>query len=56
MEIPLNDKWYLNSSLLYSQKGSSFDYKYIHDYNINNREERSSSNDIKITYRVKSNH
>ena len=50
MEVPLNDKWYLNSSLLYSQKGSSFDYKYIHDYNINNREERSSSNDLKITY------
>lgn len=50
MEIPLNDKWYLNPSLLYSQKGASFDYKYIHDYNINNRESRSSSNDLKLTY------
>lgn len=50
MEIPLNDKWYLNPSLLYSQKGASFDYKYIHDYNINNRESRSSSNDLNLTY------
>tara|TARA_B100000963_G_scaffold160116_1_gene139267 strand:- start:6430 stop:7137 length:708 start_codon:yes stop_codon:yes gene_type:complete len=50
MEIPLNDKWYLNPSLLYAQKGTTFDYNYIHDYNINNREERSSNNDLMLTY------
>ena len=35
MQIPLNDKWYIIPELLYSQKGATFDYKYVHNYNIN---------------------
>ena len=36
MEIALNDKWYINPEVVYSQKGASFDYDFIHNYEINN--------------------
>ena len=47
MEIPLNDKIYLNPELLYSQKTVSFTYPYIFDYPINRRDEYATSNKIK---------
>ncbi len=47
MEIPLNDKIYLNPELLYSQKTVSFTYPYIFDYPINRRDEYATSNIIK---------
>ncbi len=50
MEIALNDKWYINPELIYSQKGSSFTYSYVHDYEVNQRDERKSSNELKLSY------
>ena len=50
MEIALNDKWYLNPELVYSQKGSLFTYSYVHDYEVNQRDLRNSSNELKLAY------
>jgi len=50
MQIPLNDKLYINPELLYSQKGASFDYNYTHNYNINQRDEYSTTNDLILSY------
>ena len=50
MEIALNDKWYINPELVYSQKGSSFTYSYVHDYEVNQRDLRNSSNELKLSY------
>jgi len=50
MEIALNDKWYINPELVYAQKGASFDYDYTQDYNINNRQEYSTTSDLSIAY------
>ncbi len=50
MKIPLNDKWYINPEIVYSQKGANFTYTYTHDYGINQREIRTSSNELKLTY------
>ena len=50
MEIPLNDKWYINPELIYSQKGASFNYNYYHDYEVNQRDLHSTSNELKLTY------
>ena len=50
MEIPLTDKWYINPELVYSQKGASFEYDYIQDYNINNRQKYSTTNNLSISY------
>ena len=50
MEIALNDKWYINPELVYAQKGGSFDYDYTQDYNINNRQEYSTTSDLSIAY------
>ena len=50
MKIPLNDKWYINQEIVYSQKGANFTYTYTHDYGINEREIRTSSNELKLAY------
>jgi long-subunit fatty acid transport protein len=50
MEIALNDKWYINPDLLYVQKGASFDYDFIHDYDVNNRDEHNTTNELKLSY------
>ena len=50
MEIALNDKWYINPELVYSQKGASFNYDYTQDYNTNNRQEYSTTNDLSLVY------
>ena len=50
MEIALNDKWYINPELIYSQKGASFSYSYYHDYEVNQRDLRTTSNELKLTY------
>ena len=49
MEIPLNDIWYINPEIVYSQKGGSFNYEYTQDYNINHRQEYSTTNKLPIT-------
>ena len=50
MEIALNDKWYINPELVYTQKGASFDYDFIHDYDINNRDEHNTTNKLQLSY------
>ena len=50
MEIALNDKWYINPELMYSQKGASFDYDYTQDYNTNKRTKYSTTNDLSLAY------
>ena len=50
MEIPLNDKWYINPELIYTQKGGSFTYNYQHDYQVNERDLHKTENELKLTY------
>lgn len=50
MEIALNDTWYINPELLYCQKGANFDYDFTHDYAINQRDEHSTTNKLKLGY------
>lgn len=52
MEIPINDKWYINPEVVYVQKGASFDYDFIHDYDINEgeRDEHNTTNELKLAY------
>jgi len=50
MEIAFNDKWYINPEIVYAQKGASFDYDFIHDYEIDNRDEHNTTNKLQLTY------
>ena len=50
MEIALNDKWYINPELIYSQKGASFTYEYTHDYDPNQSNVHNTSNELKLAY------
>ena len=54
MEIALNDKWYINPELMFTQKGASFDYEFIHDYELNKgeRDEHNVKNNLKLAYIV----
>ena len=50
MEIALNDKWYINPEIIYSQKGASFTYEYTHDYDPNQSDVHNTLNELKLTY------
>ena len=50
IEIPLNDTWYLKPEMIYTQKGASFTYSYIHDYEVNHRDLHSTSHELKLAY------
>ena len=50
MEIALNEKWYINPELIYSQKGASFTYEYTHDYPYNNRDVHNTSHELTLAY------
>ena len=52
IEIALNDKWYINPELMYTQKGASFDYDFTHDYEVNQgeRDEHYTTNQLKLSY------
>ena len=50
MEIALNDKWYINPEIIYSQKGASFTYEYTHDYDPNQSDVHNTSHELKLTY------
>ena len=50
MEIPLNNKWYLNPEIIYTQKGATFTYSYTHDYTVNQRHSHSTSHELKLAY------
>ena len=55
MEIPINDKWYIITELLYAQKGASFTYDYTHNYPVNAKDEYTTTNTLKLAY-VEINH
>jgi len=50
MEIALNDKWYINPELIYSQKGASFTYEYTHEYEVNQSDVHNTSHELKLAY------
>lgn len=54
MEIALNDKWYINPEIMYTQKGASFNYNFTHDFSTdffpNQRVEYSTVNKIVLSY------
>ena len=50
MQIPLNDKWYINPEVIYTQKGATFTNSFIHDYEINQRDLHVTSHELKLTY------
>tara|TARA_B100001250_G_scaffold376562_1_gene364918 strand:- start:3289 stop:4002 length:714 start_codon:yes stop_codon:yes gene_type:complete len=50
IEIPLNDLWYINTDLIYSQKGASFNYNYTHNYAVNERDLHKSNQEIRLAY------
>ena len=50
IEVPLNEKWYINPEVIYIQKGAAFTYSYVHDYEINQRDVRNSSHELKLDY------
>ena len=50
MEIPLNDKWYINPELIYAQKGAAFTYSYMHDYEVDQRDLHNTSHELKLAY------
>ena len=50
MEIALNDKWYINPEIIYSQKGASFTYEYKHSFDPNQIDVHNTSNELKLAY------
>ena len=50
MEIALNDKWYINPELIYTQKGASFTYEYTHDYEVDQRDVHNTTHELKLAY------
>ena len=50
MQIALSDKWYISPTLLYTQKGASFEYNYTVDYPVNQRDEYATTNLISLSY------
>ena len=50
VHIPLSDKWFVNPEVLYSQKGASFNYAFTHDYELNQRDEYKTTNQLTLSY------
>ena len=50
VHIPLSDQWFINPEVLYSQKGASFNYAFTHDYEINQRDEYKTNNQVTLSY------
>ena len=50
MQIPFNNNISINPEILYSQKSSSFEYDYVYDYDINQRDYYSSKSSITLSY------
>ena len=50
IHIPLSDKWFINPEVLYSQKGSSFNYSFTHDYDVNQRDIYKTTNQLTLSY------
>ena len=50
VHIPLSDEWFINPEVLYSQKGASFNYAFTHDYELNQRDEYKTNNQVTLSY------
>ena len=50
MQIPINNNISINPEILYSQKSSSFEYDYVYDYDINQRDYYSGKSSITLSY------
>ena len=50
VHIPLSDEWFINPEVLYSQKGASFNYAFTHDYELNQRDEYKTTNQLTLSY------
>ena len=50
VHIALSDKWFINPEVLYSQKGASFNYNFTHDYEVNQRDEYTTTNQLTLSY------
>ena len=50
VHIPLSDKWFINPDVLYSQKGAKFNYAFTRDYEINQRDEYKTTNQVTLSY------
>ena len=50
VEVAINDKWYFNPELIYSQKGASFTYEYTHNYDVNESDVHKTSHELKLAY------
>ena len=50
MQTPINNNISINPEILYSQKSSSFEYDYVYDYDINQRDYYSSKSSITLSY------
>ena len=50
VHIPLSDEWFINPEVLYSQKGAKFNYDFTHDYEINQRDEYKTTNQVTLSY------
>ena len=50
MLIPINNNLSINPEILYSQKSSSFEYGYVYDYDINQRDYYKSKSSITLSF------
>jgi len=50
IHIPLSDEWFIKPEVLYSQKGASFNYAFTHDYELNQRDEYTTKNQLTLSY------
>ena len=50
IQIPINNNLSINPEILYSQKSSSFEYDYVYDYDINQRDYYKSKSSITLSF------
>ena len=50
MQIPINNTLSVNPEILYSQKSSTFEYDYVYDYDINQRDYYKSKSSITLSF------
>ena len=50
IHIPLSDKWYINPEVLYSQRGGKFEYEFTHNYEVNERDQYETNNQLTLSY------
>ena len=50
MKIPINNTFSIIPEILYSQKSSSFEYDYVYDYDINQRDYYTCKSSVTLSY------